>query len=59
MWASQFQPKPLNPHLIVMHVLTIIKDILILANDFLSLPILNTLINMLDGLINPTQTPFF
>jgi len=57
MWASQFQPaKEKNPnHNVFNHILVMIKDILIVANDFLKLKVLDVLIDFLDRLNEPNQ----
>ena len=57
MWASHFQPaKEKNPnHNVFNDILIMIKDILIVANDFLKLKVLDVLIDFLDRLNEPNQ----
>lgn len=58
MWASKFQPakerQPSN-HNAFNDILIMIKDILVVANDFLKLKVLDVLIDFLDRFTEANQ----
>lgn len=57
MWASHFQPaKEKNPkHNVFNDILVMIKDILVVANDFFKLKALDFIVDFLDKLIVNNQ----
>jgi len=55
MWASQFKPANEPKRNLLTDILRLLKDVLIVANDFLNLKILGLCIDLLDRVLDDKQ----